>query len=350
MAVRQRSDPRRPHSLGARCTDLAIICMALLLLGGSWSYRRLALCNLPVLRKAPGLVRAERIAEAAGPSKDNRRPCRSRAPLCRCGNIVRPWPARCRWRLPSSRPEGRALITLGMLEEMPANGFWFLMLMAAMTTIFIWLYVDAVRKICLEKRGGDEPEDAEPAGWILRRESGLGAFSPHSGLHCRRPFGLFRAPVSDLVGEVFPDRGGPTAARASRFLDLLFLAFCHRLFIPVWLAPHGAWAGHGLRGRGLCLCLRIPRPVPWPISSFPDWPHQWLLSFPFIQSATFIPGARAGTGFPVADLRVPGRHCLHKQCGLDVLAYWELMTFASYFLVVYENNARGPTPPASNTM
>ena len=55
MAVRQRSDPRRLILWGA-LHDLAIICMALLLLGGSWSYRRLALCNLPVLRKAPGLV------------------------------------------------------------------------------------------------------------------------------------------------------------------------------------------------------------------------------------------------------------------------------------------------------
>ncbi len=168
MAVRQRSDPRRLILWGA-LHDLAIICMALCSsaevgLTGVWLYA-IFQCFARLL----AWFALKRIAEAAGPARtiDDLAGLGRRYAVA--GTLFGLGLLAAVGGSPFLLPEGRALITLGMLEEMPANGFWFLMLMAAMTTIFIWLYVDAVRKICLEKRG-DEPEDAEPAGWILRRE------------------------------------------------------------------------------------------------------------------------------------------------------------------------------------
>ena len=107
-------------------------------------------------------------------------------------------------------------------------------------SIFIWLYVDAVRKICLEKRG-DEPEDAEPAGWILRREkSGLGAFSLILGCIVAA-LGLFRAPVSDLVGEVFQIAVAHGSVHPAFWIYYSGAFATGFSFLSGW--RHGAWLG-----------------------------------------------------------------------------------------------------------
>ena len=157
-AVQQRNDPRRLILWGG-LHDLGVLTLALCAqvgagLTGIWLYvifqiaaRLLAWCALARLSApAEGACACPfRNVLAAGPSLD----------ALNGAGQARPW-AGALFGLgllaavggsPFFVPEARALITVGLLETLPAGGFFCLMLMAAATTIFIWLYVTAVQHI-----------------------------------------------------------------------------------------------------------------------------------------------------------------------------------------------------------
>ncbi len=154
-AVQQRNDPRRLVLWGA-LHDLGVICMAFCAqaeigLAGIWLFaifqiaaRALAWCALARLSTAE--VPASGACAggacllrgfAAGPTLE----------ALEGAGRQRPW-AGALFALgllaavggsPFLLPEARALITLGLLEALPNGGFFCLMLMAAATTVFIWL-------------------------------------------------------------------------------------------------------------------------------------------------------------------------------------------------------------------
>ena len=334
MAVRQRSDPRRLILWGA-LHDLAIICMALCSsaevgLTGVWLYA-IFQCFARLL----AWFALKRIAEAAGPARtiDDLAGLGRRYAVA--GTLFGLGLLAAVGGSPFLLPEGRALITLGMLEEMPANGFWFLMLMAAMTTIFIWLYVDAVRKICLEKRG-DEPEDAEPAGWILRREkSGLGAFSLILGCIVAA-LGLFRAPVSDLVGEVFQIAVAHGSVHPAFWIYYSGAFATGFSFLSGW--RHGAWLGTAFAAAAFASVCVSPA---GPLANFFLFLIGLIGFVVSIYSISYIHSGRQGWYWFFLLLTFGSLAGIVSTNNVaSMFAYWELMTFASYFLVVYENNAR----------
>ena len=73
--------------------------------------------------------------------------------------------------------------------------------MAAATTVFIWLYVDAVRRVSLEEapESAEDADAAAPAPGGLSGLSGLGL--PLLGLGLlTAALGLLRAPLTDAAG------------------------------------------------------------------------------------------------------------------------------------------------------
>ena len=272
----------------------------------------------------PGFA-LKRIAEAAGPTGQSTTlpvsgavmPLREHCSALACSlPLAAPLP-------PAGRPRAD---NPGHARGNASQRLWFLMLMAAMTTIFIWLYVDAVRKICL-KKAGDEPEDAEPAGWILRRESGLGRVQPHSGLHCRRPFGLFRAPSLRPCGRSFPDPGGPAAAciplSGSIIPGVLPPAF-HSC--AGWRPAPGLGTAFAAAAFSVCI---IPGRSPGQFLPFPDWPHRLCRFHLFNQLHSF----RAPGLVLVFLLLTFGSLAgiVPQTMWASMFAYWELMTFCLIF-------------------
>ena len=159
-AVRERKDPRRLILWGA-LHDAGVACMALTAqtaagLTGLWLF--------VIFQISARLLALAALARLA--------PCGATLDELRGAGRRNPW-AGALFGLgllaavggsPFLLPEARALIVQGLLEAAPAGGLLCLLLMAAATTVFIWLYVDAVRRVSLE----EAPESAEGADALER--------------------------------------------------------------------------------------------------------------------------------------------------------------------------------------
>ncbi len=160
-AVRERKDPRRLILWGA-LHDAGIACMALTAqtgvgLTGLWlfvlfqlSTRLLALAALA--RLAP--AQTARFPQAPAVTLDELTGAGQRQPWI--GAFFGLGLLAAVGGSPFLLPEARALIVQALLTSAPAGGMFCLLLMAAATTVFIWLYVDTVRRVWLEA-----PHDAQ---------------------------------------------------------------------------------------------------------------------------------------------------------------------------------------------
>lgn len=226
-------------------------------------------------------------------------------------------------------PEGRALIISGMLETTNLGGFLCMLLMAAATTVFIWLYVETVRQICLEKSAPDISGSHE------EKFSGMGAPTLVAAIIVAC-LGLFRAPFTDLTGLPFGLDLMHSPVQCSywvyyigafitglafllklRWAPILGTAFFALGFIVICLLPQGPLANLFLLLIGLIGFMVAIYSISYIKSGRAGWYWFFLL-------LTFA--ALAGI---VSTPQVT-----------SLYAYWELMTYASYFLVVYEKNAK----------
>lgn len=218
-------------------------------------------------------------------------------------------------------PEGRSFIVQALVQTAPASyGIAALMLMAAATTVFIWLSVDTVRIMVLEK---DDQAQATPRhpGWSL--VVGLGVLVAI--------LGLFRGPVTDMLGAatglevVHASSHGAfwcyyLGALASGLLSLMGIsaaplvgtAFSALALLVVVLASAAPLAKLFLMMIALVALIVC-------IYSL-DYIHERKGTYWFFLLLTFA--SLAGIVSATDNTALYG--------------YWELMTFASYFLVVHE--------------
>ena len=198
-AVRERKDPRRLILWGA-LHDAGIACMALTAqtavgLTGLWLF-----VIFQISARLLALVALARLAPAHGATSFDA-PAVTLDELSGAGRR-QPW-AGALFGLgllaavggsPFLLPEARALIVQALLESAPSGGMLCLLLMAAATTVFIWLYVDAVRRVSLEA-----PYDAEDEAPATRSAFG-GLSLPLLGLGLlTAALGLLRGRVQDCA-------------------------------------------------------------------------------------------------------------------------------------------------------
>lgn len=218
-------------------------------------------------------------------------------------------------------PEGRAFIVSGILENIPDGTFFCLMVVAAATTAFIWLYVDCMRQICLsDPKTPAAPVRKNPGTLIIL----LGALVAL--------LGIFRNPLTDLAGYAFGIQmphspahvcwwiyyigafatGGAFLFRF-RYAAELGTLFSAAAFAAAWFVPVGPLAAFFLviiSAIGLLVAIYSIGYIHDERKGF-----YWfflLLTFASLAGIVSTPDVAAMFG------------------------YWELMTYASYFLVAHE--------------
>lgn len=350
-AVQQRNDPRRLILWGA-LHDLGVVCMAFCAqeaigLAGIWLFaifqiaaRALAWCALARLSASGGAASAcaggaclLRGLTAAGPSLEALEGAGRRHPWA--GALFALGLLAAVGGSPFLLPEARAVITVGLLETLPTGGFFCLILMAAATTVFIWLYVDAVRRISLERPAhADADREAEGSGRrcpLFSAESGLTPLLFLLGLLVAL-LGLFRGPLTDAVGGAFG------------------IALPHCLVHPAfWCLYAGAFV------TGAAFLLRV-RVAPYIgtlffacalaavcVADATPLPRFFLVIITLIglvvavYSLNYIHDGRKGWYWFFLLLTFASLAGIVSASNtLGMYGYWELMTFASYFLVVHE--------------
>lgn len=325
QATRQRNNPRGLISWGA-VHDAGIFCMGLGALSGlgstglwlfvlfqaatrllSWA----ALLGLTPL----GLAEPATLDDLRGSGKRQ------------------PWTAAC-YALgmlaavggsPFLIPEARLFITSGLASS-GALGFAATLVMALATTVFVWLSVEAVRKAVLES-----PLDGAEPGW-----------APHGGsLFCIfglaavvAILGLFRDPITGLIAS---SRGLtlPHEAAHPAFWCFYVGAFVTGLAYLV-KCDKAAYVGVGFSVLGLASSL---------LAAATPTARLFLVMVAVVALVVSI--------YSVGYIHErPGRYWFFLLLTFASLAgivtsgetgslygNWELMTFASYFLVVHEDNS-----------
>ena len=326
QAVRQRDLPRRLILWGA-LHDTALACLALAAGGGAartglWLFvlfqlasRLLAWTSLRRLQD--GAVRAD----AAAPL---------RLEDLRGVGARRPWTGAA-FALgllaavggsPFLMPEARAFITAGVLNNLP-GGLPVLLAAALTTTVFIWLYVTAVRVTVLEPAPETTPGTGAP------RAGGLTTLL----LACAVALlGLGRGPLTDLLAS-----GGFAAPHSAvhpaywcYYLGafLTGLAFLARL-------PWASKAGAAFAALALAAVLAVPAPPTAKLFLLMLCGIGLVVA---VYSLGYIHGAHQGRYWFFLLLTFASLAGIVSSSDVTgMYGYWELMTFASYFLVVHED-------------
>ena len=331
-AVRERKDPRRLILWGA-LHDAGIACMALTAqtavgLTGLWlfvifqiSARLLALVALARLAPAHGATSFD----APAVTLDELNGAGRRQPWA--GALFGLGLLAAVGGSPFLLPEARALIVQALLESAPSGGMLCLLLMAAATTVFIWLYVDAVRRVSLEA-----PYDAEDEAPATRSAFG-GLSLPLLGLGLlTAALGQLRGPLTDAVGGHF----GLTVMHA-----------------PVHPAYWCFYAGAFIAGLAFLLRLRAAPLIAALFSALafaavcvvpaPPLARLFLVMIALVAlvvsvySLGYIHDNRKGWYWFFLLLTFASLTGIVSTPDTAAMyGYWELMTFASYFLVVHE--------------
>lgn len=221
-------------------------------------------------------------------------------------------------------PEGRAFITSGILMTDAWGSFFCLMCLAAITTCFIWLYVDTVRKIFLQARPAGAPAPTAASGPMSRK---VACFAIAVAA-----LGLFRHTFCDMIGAMAGvdiasspvhisywvyyigafATGGAFLLRF-RFAPWLGTLFFTLAFITVCVNQGGPLANLFLFIISLIGFIVAVYSISYIHDNRKGW-YWFFLSLTFASLAGIVSTPDVGAMF----------------------SYWELMTFASYFLVVHE--------------
>jgi formate hydrogenlyase subunit 3/multisubunit Na+/H+ antiporter MnhD subunit len=221
-------------------------------------------------------------------------------------------------------PEGRVLIVQAVLSSATNGGIAALLVMAAATTVFVWLYADAVRRITLTPRS--EPAAAgSPPGLTLMLALGL----------LVAVLGLGREVLMDIVCRGFAvpiEHSHPHAA------------YWH-LYAGALVAGALALIGRTKAAGIVVTVFSVLAFSTAYTSAAPPTARFFLLLVTFIgllvsiYSLGYIHGEREGWYWFFLPLTFASLAGIVSAEGKEALyGYWELMTFASYFLVVHEGN------------
>ncbi|MDR2820366.1 MAG: oxidoreductase [Desulfovibrio sp.] len=228
-------------------------------------------------------------------------------------------------------PEGRALIVKALLSASAGGigSFLLIALMAAAGTVFIWLSVDTTRHIVLEKPSATGPGAAAGAHVHASFSKVAVALGVLAAL-----LGLMRNPLTDFLGRCFS------------------LSFEHAPVHPAyWCLYAGAMAAGLLswaRKKGAAIvgvaAFALALALAYAVQSAP-LTRLFLIMLTVVglvvsvYSLGYIHGERKGWYWFFLPLTFASLAGIVSAPGHDALyGYWELMTFASYFLVAHEGN------------
>ncbi|MDR1857397.1 MAG: oxidoreductase [Desulfovibrio sp.] len=220
-------------------------------------------------------------------------------------------------------PEGRTLLVKGLLTLEGCGGITVLMILACTLTIFIWLSVDLVRHMVLEKPADADAGQAAPRCttlmWVLAAATAL--------------MGLARTPIADIAGRpygVVLEHATTNPAFAVLYLGALVVGIA--CLFRARIAPT-----IGVCASALSLVLAVAFDAP-PLSRF------FLIVLTLIGLVVSVYSLgyirhNVGRYWFFLLLTFASLTGIVSADGRDALyGYWELMTFASYFLVVHEEN------------
>ncbi|MBO4300212.1 MAG: oxidoreductase, partial [Desulfovibrio sp.] len=322
QAVRQRNNPRGLILWGA-LHDVGIFCMAI---GASSSLGSVGMW-LFVLFQA-----AVRLLSWAALSGLTPLGLSSKVTLddLRGSGKRQPWTAAC-YGLgmlaavggsPFLVPEARLFINESLLNG-TAGALAATLVMAFATTVFVWLYVDAVRKVALETPAEDQPWSAHGGNTFL-----MFALAAIVAL-----MGLFRGPIADLLAQANAV-SLPHESAHPAFWCFYVGAFVTgiALLLKCDKAPY---AGVGFSALALVASLGA--------SSTPQGKLFLVMIgvVALVVSIYSVGYIREGKGrywfFLLLTFASLAGIVTSSETG-GLYGYWELMTFASYFLVVHEDN------------
>ena len=225
-------------------------------------------------------------------------------------------------------PEGRAFMTLGMLETLPQAGLFCVLLMAMTTTAFIWLYVNAVRVICLERPAEDEKEKEN-----LREKPGalviaLGALVALMG--------IFRNQLGDFFALPLGFQLAHNSVHCSWWI-LYIGAFVTGL---AWWKNFRYAAQLGV-GAFAFAFASVCVDSAGPLANFFLFIITLVGFIVAIYSISYIHDERKGWYWFFLLLTFASLAGIVSSSNVAAMfGYWELMTYASYFLVVHECNTK----------
>ena len=216
-------------------------------------------------------------------------------------------------------PEGRAFVVDAVFDSMGAWGLGCLMLMAAATTAFIWLHVDAICKVWLEQqKNADAPvaSFAEDHNFLALGLAIVVAL-----------LGLFRLSLASSFGAYTE----PTATHASYCIFYIGafvtgLAFFAKLKYASYL---------GLATSVIALLSVLCSPAPALSQLFLIMVTVIGLVV-CIYSVGYIHERKGWYWFFLLLTFASLTGIVSAQGAGNMYGFWELMTFASYFLVVHE--------------
>ncbi|MBQ7456137.1 MAG: oxidoreductase [Desulfovibrio sp.] len=321
QAVRNRTDPRRLIAWGA-VHDAGIVCIAITTqtamgITGGWLFvffqilaRLLAWTALGALEHPFG---RKSVAQLLG--------CGREKPLM--GALFALGMLAAVGGSPFLVPEGRAFVVNGLFDAFGENALGCLILMAAATTVFIWLHVDTVCKVWLEKGNADHAQEA-PAQLASNALPIVLAILV-------AVFGLFRNPITTGIGSwanFMPEHAAVNPACAIFFVGAFVVGAC-------FLARLQAASYLGV-ATSVVAFIAVLAGSAKPLSQLFLVMITVIGLVVSVYSLGYIKERKGWYWFFLLLT-------FASLCGIvaseetgSLYGYWELMTFASYFLVVHE--------------
>lgn len=342
-AVADRADPRRLIFWGA-LHDLGVLIIALgahtaAAAAGIWLYlifqisaRLLAWFGLCRLERAahPILAVPDKSAKFSGIFRN----VASVQELTGFGRLL-PWPGAffalgllaAVGGSPFMVPEGRALMVSGLLENASPVTFWCFMIMACATTIFIWLYVAATIRICLHEPASGLPKISSQSayGGILTLAFGI-------LVAC---LGLFRTPLTGFIGDAM---GVSIAHSATHWAWRVYYIGAFATGIAFMLKWRYA-AQLGALFPAVAFAAVCVAPAAGALANFFLFIIALIGFLVAVYSISYIHGSRQGWYWFFLLLTFASLTGIVSTPNVvSMFGYWELMTYASFFLVAYEAN------------
>lgn len=227
-------------------------------------------------------------------------------------------------------PEGRAFIVSGILETVPQASLFCLLLMALSTTAFIWLYVNTVRVICLEKAPVRE-EEADKPEKIAKPAFAAILFGALTAL-----MGLFRNQLADLIALPMGFEIAHNSVHCSWWILYAGAFVCGIGFLrKCRFAPYAGVLAFAAAFASVCA------DPAGPLANFFLFIITLIGLVVAIYSLSYIHDDRKGWYWFFLLLTFASLAGIVSSSNVAAMfGYWELMTFASYFLVVHECNQK----------
>ena len=324
QSVRQRNNPRSLILWGS-LHDAGIFCLGL---GASGGINSTGLWLFVLFQAAARLLAWAALSRLTPPALS--------APVqlqdLRATGKRQPWTAAC-FGLgmlaavggsPFLVPEARMFISSGILGSMP-GAMAALMGMAIATTVLIWLHVEAVRIAVLDTTGEETPASwAAPSGNVFVM---LGLAVVVALL------GLFRGPITELFASSY-NVAVPHSATHPAYWCYYAGAFLTGI---AFLAKFDRAPLVGVAFSALALATTIATPA-GPTAKLFLVMIAVVGLVVSIYSLSYIHERQGRYWFFLLLTFASLAGIVSAADSATMYGYWELMTFASYFLVVHENN------------